>query len=122
MPKVITCVYQDCIMCGDRGKKIQKIIAESEIDLAIKKVSFAAPEGKELIHKALFEHKIGTMPFFTDGEKFSVKLEDFVENYEKKTEKSRENVHKSVHNSGKSAHNKIKRTHKKKGGDDESYK
>ena len=110
MPKVITCVYQDCIMCGDRGKKIQKIIAESEIDLAIKKVSFAAPEGKELIHKALFEHKIGTMPFFTDGEKFSTRLEDFTTKREEKLVKPRVKVKK----------NTKKRTYKKKGGTNES--
>lgn len=110
MPKAITCVYQDCVMCGDRGKKIQKIIAESEIDLAIKKVSFAAPEGKELTHKALFEHEIGTMPFFTDGEKFSTRLEDFTKKCEEKPEKTRKNVKK----------NTKKRTHKKKGGINES--
>lgn len=110
MPKGITCVYQDCIMCGDRGKKIQKIIAESEIDLVIKKVSFAAPEGKELIHKALSEYKIGTMPFFTDGEKFSTKLEDFTEKCEEKPEKTRKNVKKTTK----------KRTYKKKGGTNES--
>lgn len=77
MNSEIICVYQDCVMCGDRGRKLKKLIFDK--DLNVRKVSFASDEGKNLIHEAVFKHKIGAMPFFTDGKKFSVKLEDFVE-------------------------------------------
>lgn len=77
MNREIICVYQDCVMCGDRGKKLQKIILDNRLN--IRKVSFASDEGKNLIHEAVFKHKIGAMPFFTDGEKYSVKIEDFLE-------------------------------------------
>lgn len=77
MDNEIICVYQDCVMCGDKGKKLKKLIFDK--DLNVRKVSFASDEGKNLIHEAVFKHKIGAMPFFTDGKKFSVKLEDFVE-------------------------------------------
>lgn len=75
MAKEIICVYQDCVLCGDRGKKIVEFAANK--NLAIRKVSFASDEGKELIHEAVFEHGVKTMPFFTDGQKFSVDIEDF---------------------------------------------
>ena len=29
--KKITLVFQDCVLCGDRGKKVKKIIAEKGI-------------------------------------------------------------------------------------------
>lgn len=72
----IICVYQDCPLCGDRGKKLKKLIFDEKLN--VRKVSFASEEGKDLIHKALFEHKIGSMPFYTDGKKFSKDLNDFV--------------------------------------------
>lgn len=77
MSKPIICVYQDCILCGDRGRKTAAQIAEAGIE--IRKVSFASPEGRELVYKALFEHGIGKMPFFTDGKKFSMSWKDFIE-------------------------------------------
>lgn len=76
MANEIICVYQDCPLCGDKGKALKKLVFKENLN--IRKVSFASEEGKELIHKALFEHKIGTMPFFTDGKKFSNNLKDFV--------------------------------------------
>lgn len=72
--KEIICVYQDCPLCGDRGKKLKKLILDKKLN--VRKVSFASPEGKELCHKAVFKHKIGVMPFFTDGKKFVVNIED----------------------------------------------
>jgi len=75
MAKEIICVYQDCVLCGDRGKKIKQFIENKKIN--IKKVSFASDEGKDLINKAVFEHDIKTMPFYTDGENFSTSIEDF---------------------------------------------
>ena len=85
MNKEIICVYQDCVMCGDRGKRLKKLIFSENLN--VRKVSFASDEGKELIFKALTEHKIGSMPFFTDGERFSTNLADFVEKDPKNAKK-----------------------------------
>lgn len=85
MSKDIICVYQDCVLCGDRGKKIKKI-AESK-KLNIRKVSFASDEGKELIYKAVFEHGIKTMPFYTDGNKFASEIEDLITKTKKRSKK-----------------------------------
>ena len=75
MAKEIICVYQDCVLCGDRGKKIRNIASAKNIN--IRKVSFASDEGKSLIHEAVFEHGIKTMPFYTDGKKFASDIEEF---------------------------------------------
>lgn len=83
--KQITVVYQDCPLCGDRGRAVKQIVAEKGIRLH--KVSFASDEGRSLIHTAVFEHGIGTMPFYTDGTKFSTSLADLVEKPRKKTSK-----------------------------------
>lgn len=93
MDNEIICVYQDCVMCGDRGKKLKKLIFDK--DLNVRKVSFASDEGKNLIHEAVFKHKLGSMPFFTDGKKFSYKLEDFVEKEPEIVEKTDKKVKKS---------------------------
>ena len=77
MAKEIICVYQDCPMCGDRGKRLKKFIVKKGLN--VRKVSFASPEGRELCAKAITEHKIGTMPFFTDGKKFSSTLNGLLE-------------------------------------------
>ena len=90
MPKKIICVYQDCPLCGDKGKVVQKI-AQRE-GFQIEKVSFASKQGGELIHEAVFSHGIGTMPFYTDGEKFSTNIDDFVEKPAKKTAKTAKKV------------------------------
>lgn len=96
MNKEIICVYQDCIMCGDRGRKLKELIFKE--NLKVRKVSFASDEGRSLIHQALFTHKIGTMPFYTDGKKFSTKLSDFIETVKKeeKPKKVRKTVKKST--------------------------
>lgn len=82
MTKELICVYQDCVMCGDRGKKLKQTIEDN--NLQVRKVSFASDEGKELIHSALFVHGIKKMPFFTDGKKFSTKITDFTKRNKKK--------------------------------------
>lgn len=90
--KEIICVYQDCPMCGDKGKKVLKIIHDK--GLSVRKVSFASNEGEELVHEAVFQHKIGTMPFYTDGERFSTDIQDLVakpaKKATKKTKKAKE--------------------------------
>lgn len=81
--KKITVVFQDCPLCGDRGKAIKKIVAEKGIRLH--KVSFASDEGRALINEAVFEKGIKTMPFFTDGKEFTTDINDLVKR--KKTKK-----------------------------------
>lgn len=75
-PKEIICVYQDCPLCGDKGRKLKKLIFDKKLN--IRKVSFASEEGKDLIHKAVLEHKIGSLPFYTNGTKFSTSLEELL--------------------------------------------
>ena len=93
MDNEIICVYQDCVMCGDKGKKIKKLIFDKGLN--VRKVSFASDEGKNLIHEAVFKHKLGSMPFFTDGKKFSYKLEDFIEKEPEIVEKDEKKPKKS---------------------------
>lgn len=76
MDKEIICVYQDCPLCGDKGKKLKKLIFDKKLN--VRKVSFASPEGKELCYKAVFENGIKIMPFFTDGKKFVANIEDLL--------------------------------------------
>lgn len=85
MAKEIICVYQDCVLCGDRGKKIKKF-ADTK-NLNIRKVSFASDEGKTLIHEAVFEHGIKTMPFYTDGKNFAIDIEEFTTKTKKRSKK-----------------------------------
>ncbi len=83
--KEIICVYQDCPLCGSRGKTILDLATSNGV--SIRKVSFASDEGKDLIYKAITKHKIGTMPFFTDGEYFATNLNDLFQKREKKGSK-----------------------------------
>ena len=87
MHKKITVVYQDCPLCGDRGKKLKKIVAEKGIRLH--KVSFASDEGRELIKVAVFEKGIKTMPFYYDGENFSATIDELLAKPKKITKKKK---------------------------------
>lgn len=102
MNKEIICVYQDCVLCGDRGKKLQKLIFDKKLN--VRKVSFATDEGRHWIGIAVFKHKIGTLPFYTDGVKFSTKLSDFIDEGKKVVKK-------------KSARKATKRSRKSKKGE-----
>lgn len=85
MIKEIIAVHQDCVLCGEKGRK--KVTECAKKGFIIRKVGFTTEEGKDLIHRAVIDHKIVSMPFFTDGEKFSLSLEDFIEKPEKKVKK-----------------------------------
>ena len=76
MDKEIICVYQDCVMCGDRGKKLKQLVFEKNLN--VRKVSFASPEGRELSFKAI-QNRICRMPFFTDGDRYTNNIEDLLE-------------------------------------------
>lgn len=92
MPEII-CVFQDCVMCGDRGKKLKQKINDKGI--AFRKVSFASDEGKELCHKAVFEHNITTMPFFTDGKRFAATFDEIVAKPKKTAKKAKKIIDES---------------------------
>ena len=85
MAKEIICVFQDCPLCGDKGKKLKKFILDKKLN--VRKVSFASPEGKELCYQAVFVNGIKTMPFFTDGKRFVERIEEFTYPREKSVEK-----------------------------------
>lgn len=85
MASEIICVYQDCVMCGDRGKKLKQLIFDKNLN--VRKVSFASPEGQHLIHEAIFVHKIGTLPLFVKGDRFSSNIEDLLKREPKKSTK-----------------------------------
>lgn len=74
--KQYICCYQDCPLCGDKGKKLKKLIFDKQ--LQVRKVSFASPEGKELCYEAVFIHGIKKMPFFTDGSNYATSLEELI--------------------------------------------
>lgn len=74
--KEIIAVYQDCVLCGVKGK--QKIAEYAKNNIAIRKVGFTTPEGRELCAKAV-ALGIGYMPFYIDGEKFAKSVEDLME-------------------------------------------
>lgn len=86
-------VYQDCVLCGDKGRK--KIAEWAEKGVEIEKVGFTSPLGRELCDKAVFSHGVKSMPFFTDGRTFSETLESFLEEKPekpaKKTKKNKKN-------------------------------
>lgn len=86
MKKEIICVYQDCYLCGDKGKKDLELIRDRELN--VRKVSFASPEGMKLCKRAVFEAGIGKMPFFYDGNKFGQKLTDLLKKTKRKAVKN----------------------------------
>lgn len=87
--KRVVMVYQDCPLCGDRGKNVKKIVAEKGIRL--RKVSFASDEGRELIKRAVFENGIKTMPFYYDvkNDRFSASLADIIAKPKKTAKKEK---------------------------------
>lgn len=82
--KEVIAVYQDCVLCGDRGKKKHLALIKKGLD--IRKVSAFSDEGESLCHKAVFSHGIKSMPFFTDGTTFSTSLKSFLPVQEPKSD------------------------------------
>lgn len=73
----ITVVFQDCYLCGDKGRAKAQILAKKGIIL--RKVGFSTAEGGDLIHEAVFKHQIRSMPFYVEGDKFAQTLEELLE-------------------------------------------
>lgn len=93
MSREIIAVYQDCVLCGTKGK--QKIADCAKQGVTIRKVGFTTEEGRELIHRAVFDHKIGTMPFYVEGDQFSASLDSLI-NSSPKPLKSAKKLQKKV--------------------------
>lgn len=92
----IKLVFADCFECGMRKTwaENQKAVAEAN-KLDIVKIPFYVDEASELIRKALKQQV--RLPFFTDGEKCSQNIEDFIEKEEeqpKTTKRSRKKAQK----------------------------
>lgn len=83
--KTVYVVYQDCALCGQKGEKIKKFASEKEIELV--KLGFTTEKAKKYIKEAVFKHGIGSMPFFTDGTKYSYRLSDLTDKTPEKVEK-----------------------------------
>lgn len=92
----IKLVFADCFECGMRKTwaENQKAVAEAN-KLDIVKIPFYVDEASELIRKALQQQV--RLPFFTDGEKCSQNIEDFINKEEeqpKTTKRSRKKAEK----------------------------
>ena len=76
----IMLVYMDCPDCGSRKEWADRQYAIADKNnFHIRKVSFVMKEARGLMLSAKNKFGINSMPFFTDGKKFSKTLEDFVE-------------------------------------------
>lgn len=87
MLREVIAVFQDCVMCGDKGRKKAEILAKKGV--FIRKISFVSPEGKELCRQAVFDHGIRTMPFYVEDGKFSESLDELLGNIQEKSTKTK---------------------------------
>lgn len=89
----VSVVYQDCAMCGSKGRKVAQKYAEKGI--IFRKVGFASPEGRDLCARAV-KQGIGTMPFYVHNGQFATTLDAFIS---KKGGKSAKKANKTRKNS-----------------------
>lgn len=84
----IIAVYQDCVLCGVKGR--QKVAEYAAKGVNIRKVSFITDEGRELCAKAV-KKGIGSMPFYVREGNFTTDIEALITqkpaNKTKKTQK-----------------------------------
>lgn len=74
----IMLVYMDCPDCGARKEWADRQYSIAEKNkLVIKKVSFVMPEAKKLMLAAK-KSGIRSMPFFTNGRKYSKDISKFI--------------------------------------------
>ncbi len=82
MSREIKLVYQDCVRCNGRESWAdQQYELAKHYGFAIKRTPHTAIGADGLIRKARL-HGVKSLAFFTDGEKFSTDLIDFVEKEE----------------------------------------
>lgn len=79
-------IFADCFACGMRKEWAEHQLAEAQAnDLEIEKLPFYADGAADYIRLAI---KQGVnMPFFSDGEKVSKNVADFIEKVEQKPNK-----------------------------------
>lgn len=66
MGREIVAVYQDCVLCGVKGRR--KVADYAKQGIIIRKVGFTTEEGRELCYQAV-QKGIGYMPFYVlDGD------------------------------------------------------
>lgn len=94
MTKEVKVVFQDCVLCGQKGR--EKIAEYAEKGITIKKVSFVSEEGRELCFKAV-NVGIKGMPFYTDGSTFATAIDTFL-NEEKPQKKTKRKIRKEKKN------------------------
>lgn len=75
--KEVIVVFQDCALCGSKGR--QTIAKYAEKGITLRKVSFISPEGRDLCAKAV-GMGIGVMPFYTDGDVFATSIDGVLSN------------------------------------------
>lgn len=96
MIKEIIAVYQDCVLCGTKGR--QKIADYAAQGIQIRKVGFTTPEGKELCYQAV-QKGIGYMPFYVSDGDFAENIEALIakpaKNVKNKPKKPAKNVKKT---------------------------
>lgn len=103
----IIAVYQDCVLCGAKGRK--KIAEYATKGVIIRKVSFISNEGRELCAEAL-KKGIGSMPFY-------VKEGDFATNIEALIARKPVNKRKKTHRNANSVAKKQIKLKEKNNGD-----
>ena len=86
--KEITILFQDCVLCGDKGKK--KVLELNAKGYSFRKVSFVTKEGEELSNRAVFSYKIGSMPVYFYEDKAAATLAGLIEQIESAEQKTTE--------------------------------
>lgn len=75
MAREIIAVYQDCVLCGVKGRR--KIAAYAEKGFIIRKVGFTTEEGRELCYQAI-QRGIGYMPFYVSDDEFAASIDALI--------------------------------------------
>lgn len=79
-------IFADCFACGMRKEWAEHQLAEAQAnDLEIEKLPFYADGAADYIRLAIQQGV--NMPFFSDGEKVSKNVADFIEKVEQKPNK-----------------------------------
>ena len=80
--RTVYLVFQDCPLCGDKGKARKIEIADvAKYGIKVEKLSFASKQGSFFCSELVLGHKakgVG-LPFYTDGETYTNNLMDFIE-------------------------------------------
>lgn len=74
--KEITVLFQDCVLCGDKGR--QKRLELESKGYIFRKISFVTEEGRELSARAVAAG-VGSMPVFFYGDHIAGSLSKLLE-------------------------------------------